>query len=311
MAFFLTAFLAMIFCLCGCETLPSSKPTKEIDISRAEKNLGEKPSSVPQFIVQGSAFSISSDGTLYFVDLNETSIVRKLNIREPGEIEVFIDLRDWLTPSEPQGFYIDDLWLDHQQRIVLAESSTGKILRISNDARKLENLADSYDGYRFSKVQGLVGSKKGELFVGSPHSATLYRIDSSKGKLNVFNEDLVRPNDLCLDRNGKRLLVAESDPNRVLVYDLDRNVSMEHSWTLINFKNEGDTPHSLDFVGKAKDHLAVLLGNAELKIFNLKEGNIAHTRVFPFFCKRVRVHKNWVFLQSDDRIYRIRIPKFQ
>ena len=45
-----------------------------------------------------------------------------------------------------------------------------------SDARKLEVLADSYDGYRFTTVKDLAIGQGDDLFVSSPFSATVYRI---------------------------------------------------------------------------------------------------------------------------------------
>lgn len=306
-ALILTAWGWTIFSLSGCLGL---SPMKESRKERVYTSPAPLQTDQQKFRLQGGVFSISTEGLLYFVDPMNRSIVHRVNLQNEGEEEEFINLEDWLKQREGERFQIDDLWLDHVGRLLLAESSTGKILRISQDARKLENLADSYDGYRFSQIKGLVGSKTGEIFVGSPHAATLYRIDTVKGKFNVLNEDLVRSSDLAVDLLGGRLLVAESDPNRIVVYDLDHNDSIYLGWTLIDFPNQEDRPQSLTFLRTPKDHLMVLLGDgSKLQVYHLARGRIVHTQNLPFQARRVRIHKNWIYLQAEDYIVRKKIPQ--
>ena len=309
-ALILTAWGWTIFSLSGCLGLSPMQESRKERVSTSPAVPAPPQTDQQKFRLQGGVFSISTEGLLYFVDLMNRSIVHRVNLQNMGEEEEFINLEDWLKQRDGERFQIDDLWLDHEGRLLLAESSTGKILRISQDARKLENLADSYDGYRFSQIKGLVGSKTGEIFVGSPHAATLYRIDTVKGKINVLNEDLVRSSDLAVDSSGSRLLVAESDPNRIVVYDLDHNDSIHLGWTLIDFPNQEDRPQSLTFLRTPKDHLMVLLGDgSKLQVYHLARGRVVHTQNLPFLARRVRIHENWIYLQAEDYIVRKKIPQ--
>ena len=304
-----TALILFSLYLCGCRALPVSAPLTSNAVSPTLNGLTGKNTHVEKFELPGREFTISSNGTLYFVDTNNSSTVQKINLQKQEQFEKFIELGEWIKQPEDDDLDIDDLWIDHKERLVLAESVSGKILRISPDARKLENLADSYDGYRLSTTQGLTGSRRGELFVGSPHAATLYRIDAVTGKVSILNEDLVRSNDLCLDPNQTRLLVAENDPNRVLVYDLDDDDSMKFGWTLLHFSEEEDQVNSLEFVGKNSELLIVLLGKTKLQIYNLTEGRLVHESSLPFSCNRLRVYGNRIYLQTKNHITRVRIPK--
>ena len=306
----MTSWVCAFFSLCGCLGPSPMQESREGRVSTPPAVLSPPKPSQQKFRLEGGVFSISTDGLLYFVDLKNRSRVYRVNLQNMGEEEKFINLEEWLNHGDGARFQIDDLWLDHEGRLLLAESSTGKIIRISQDARKLENLADSYDGYRFSQIKGLVGSGTGEIFVGSPHAATLYRIDTVKGKINVLNEDLVRSSDLSIDLSGNRLLVAESDPNRIVVYDLDHNDSIHLGWTLIDFPNQEDRPQSLTFLRTPKDHLMVLLGDgSKLQVYHLARGRVVHTQNLPFLARRVRIHKNWIYLQAEDYIVRKKIPQ--
>ena len=261
------------------------------------------------FLVIGRQFSISKDGILYFVGLKDHSVVRKFAPSKDEVGEKFIDLREWLKEDEHNDFHIDDLWIDPLGRLILAESTTGKILRISPDARKMENLADSYDGYRFSTIAGLTGSPLGDLFIGSPNSATVYRHDPTLGKLFVLNEDLVRSNDLLIDSTGSRLLVAESGPNRVLVYDLNSSGFLSRSWNLVKFPKGQAKPLSIDFLNNEENLLAVLLGHGKkLQILDLRSGKLLQSIALPFPCQKIRSHGRWIYMQTRKGIRRIKTP---
>jgi len=261
-----------------------------------------------KFLLKGASFSISRKGLIYFVDLSDPSIVLKADLRFPDLTSQFLDLKEWLKWEEGTDLIIDDLWVDFEGRLILAESTTGKILRISKDARKLENLADSYDGYRMAKIDGLRGNQNGDIYVGSPHTATLYKINSSQGRLSILNDDLVRSNDIVIDDTGARLVVAESQPNRLAVYDLNSSNETIIGWNLVTFPDNSPPPTSLDFIDRKCRYLAVLSGNGKtIQIFDLLKGKI-RSKLPIAESMRIRCHDDWFYLQSQRGIYRKKIP---
>ena len=173
----------------------------------------------------------------------------------------------------------------------------------------MENLADSYDGYRFSTIAGLTGSPSGDLFIGSPNSATVYRHDLTMGKLFVLNEDLVRSNDMLIDSTGSRLLVAESGPNRVVVYDLNCSGNLSYGWNLVKFPKGQAKPLSIDFLNNEENLLAVLLDRGKkLQILDLRGGKLLQSIALPFPCQKIRSHGRWIYMQTRKGIRRIKTP---
>jgi len=267
-----------------------------------------KAKSEQKFLFKGVSFSISRKGLIYFVDLSDPAVVMKADLNNPDLTTLFIDLKEWLKWEEGTDLIIDDLWVDFDGRLILAESTTGKILRISTDARKLENLADSYDGYRMAKIDGLRGNQNGDIYVGSPHTATLYKINSSQGRLSILNDDLVRSNDIVIDDTGARLVVAESDPNRLAVYDLNSSNETIIGWNLVTFPDDSPPPTSLDFIDHKCRYLAVLSGNGKtIQIFDLLKGKI-RSKLPIAESMRIRCYDDWFYLQSEHGIYRKKIP---
>ena len=310
---FSVILLSALFFLVGCWKAVKQEAGKtESAKASSALHFPEAKSEKPErrFLLKGASFSISRKGHIYFVDLLDPSIVLKADLKSPDLTSTFIDLKEWLKWEEGTDLIIDDLWVDFEGRLILAESTTGKILRISKDARKLENLADSYDGYRMAKIDGLRGNQNDDIYVGSPHTATLYKINSLQGRLSILNDDLVRSNDIVIDDLGTRLVVAESDPNRLAVYDLNSSNETIIGWNLVTFPNNSSPPISLDFIDHKCRYLAVLSGSGKtIQIFDLFKGKI-RSKIQISESMRIRCHDGWFYLQSQRGIYRKKIPGY-
>jgi sugar lactone lactonase YvrE len=305
----LIPFLTLILAVGGC--LSSSSIEELPDPPKSFEPQGVTSiSKLPEpFFLEGGPFSITEDETIYFVDPHDKSIVRKAKLGNPTKVTTFINLNEWLKTENSKTFQIDDIFCDYLGRLIIAESTTGKILRISKDGRKLENLADSYDGYRFSKIKGLAGNERDQIFIGTPNAATIYEFDPRVGSLNILNDDLVRPNDFAMNRKGDRLLVAESVPSRIIVFDLNQGSSIDVSWDLIHLPSPYDEPISLDILKDRPNVLAVLLrDNQTLLFFNLVKGRIIKRVDLPAVCTHVRTHQDWIYLQAEKGIIRIPNP---
>ena len=148
--------------------------------------------------------AFSKNGLVYFTELAEET-VKKMRLNLFSEPEIFASLPEWISPADNTEPRAEGLRVDDRGRVLIAESGTGKLLRMTPDARKLEVLADSYDGYRFTTVKDLAIGQGDDLFVSSPFSATVYRI-RPRGFVGILNDDLVRVEGICISPDGKRLL---------------------------------------------------------------------------------------------------------
>ena len=102
------------------------------------------------------ALALSADG-LYFGNHRKSGVIGKYALGKNKEPENFIDLTEWISATGDVDLRVEGLRLDDENRLLIAEAGTGKLLRVSPDARKLEVLADSYDGYRFATVKAPSG----------------------------------------------------------------------------------------------------------------------------------------------------------
>ena len=229
------------------------------------------PESVISPIEQSGGLAFSANGDLFFANFEKEGRVGKFKIGSKELPEVFIDLTEWVSPIGDFSVRAEGLRVDNQSRLLVADAGTGKLLRISPSAHKLEVLADSYDGYRFGSVKDLAIAPNGDLFVSSPHTGTIYRIRPDIGYVGILNDDLVRVEGLAVSPNGKQLVAAEPDASRVVVYDIPEDLILVDSWTLVDFSPSGVEPRGIVFDEKGRLFLA--LGNLnEVRAFDLDLG---------------------------------------
>ena len=203
--------------------------------------------------------------------MEDENTIKKMRLDVFSEPEVFAKLPEWISPVDNTEPRAEGLRVDDRGRLLIAESGTGKLLRMTSDARKLEVLADSYDGYSFTAVKDLAIGKGDDLFVSSPFSATVYRIRPSEGFVGILNEDLVRVEGICISPDGRRLVAAEPDASRVVVFDIPEDLTPVESWTLVDFSPTGVEPKGLAFDNSGL--LYVGLGqDQEVRVFDLEEG---------------------------------------
>ena len=195
---------------------PASPKNEEILPSADEV----RPETVISPLEHSSGLAFSAESDLFFSNYEKEGRIGKYKVGLQQAPEVFIDLADWVSPVGEFTVRAEGLIVDDEGRLLVADAGTGKLLRISPTAHKLEVLADSYDGYRFGSVKDLAIAPNGDLFVSSPHTGTIYRIRPDIGYVGILNDDLVRVEGLAMSPDGKQLVAAEPDASRVVVYDI-------------------------------------------------------------------------------------------
>ena len=301
MVSYLTTSLAILFGSIGC-VRPTDRP---VITQNPPSTQTEKVASFGEILpFHSSGFVLSPNGEMYFTNFQKAGRIGKLKLGGKDQAEVFIDLSEWLSPVGGRKPKAEGLRLDDQGRLLIAESGTGKLLRISPDARKLEVLADSYDGYRFATVKDLAIGSSGDLFVSSPLSGTVYRIRPDDGVIGVLNQDLVMVEGLSLSPDGKRLVAAEPDASRVVVFDLPEELKTVNSWTLVDFSPSGVEPKGLAFdeIGL----LYVALGDREeIRIFDLEMGVEVGILNAGGIAETLAYFNGYLYVSGPDGIRRI------
>lgn len=121
---------------------------------------------------------------------------------------------------------------DAEGRLLIAEGKKRRIVRLSaNDEKKVEVLAERFEGKRFNGPNDIVVRKDGQVYFSDPAfgaQSELREMDfhgvyhmSPKGELTLIAKPNGRPNGVTLSPNGRILYVANSDERKVYAYDLD------------------------------------------------------------------------------------------
>ena len=147
-----------------------------------------------------------------------------------------------LTPSECKEPGSNGLTLDNDGNLVLCQHGDRKVSRmdapLDKPAAKFITLADKFKGKRFSSPNDLVFNSSGELFFTDPPYGLKTQDDRDVQKETPFNgvykvkkdgtvillvDSITRPNGIALFPGEKKLLVANSDPDKPNWYVFDIN----------------------------------------------------------------------------------------
>ena len=307
-----TIILTTLMGLSGCVIVPKPvpPPASDSNVSSISNDLPKRDEVVAHpvtpLLEQTGGLALSANGVLYFANHKKLGTIGKYELGKSKEPETFIDLSEWISASGDRDLRVEGLRLDGENRLLVAEAGTGKLLRISPDARKLEILADSYDGYRFATVKDLAIGPNGDLYASSPYSGTVYRIRPDAGYVGILNEDLVRVEGLAISPDGKSLVAAEPDASRVVVFDIPTELVPVTSWTLVDFSPSGVEPKGVVFDEKGR--LFVALGDREeVRVFDLEKGEELVVYDAGGIAESLTYRDGSLFVSGGDRIRRIRL----
>ena len=146
------------------------------------------------------------------------------------------------TPSDCKEPGSNGLTLDNDGNLVLCQHGDRKVSRMAAPLDKPEakfiSLAEKFKGYRFSSPNDLVFNRNGELFFTDPPYGLKTQDDTDPkkeislngvykvkidGTVILLTDSITRPNGLALFPDQKRLLVANSDPQKPDWYVFDVN----------------------------------------------------------------------------------------
>lgn len=141
------------------------------------------------------------------------------------------------TGTNPRGGEpgSNGLTLDPQGRLTLCQHGDRRVARLNDDNKTFTTLADRYQGKRFNSPNDLCFNKAGDLYFTDPPYGLEGKNDDPKkelpfngiyllrkgGELVLLTKDLTFPNGVALSPDEKKLYVAQSDPNKPVVWAFD------------------------------------------------------------------------------------------
>jgi sugar lactone lactonase YvrE len=307
---FVTVFFLSLLGGVGCVMVPKVKIVQPLvsdgDVLPSNEDVSREVVVSP--LNQSGGIAFSRNGELFFANFEKEGVIGKLALDLNNTKQVFIDLTEWVSPVGEFSSRAEGLRFDNEGRLLVADAGTGKLLRISPTAHKLEILADSYDGYRFGSVKDLAVARNGDLFVSSPYSGTIYRIRPDIGYVGILNDDLVRVQGLAISPDGKQLVAAEPEASRVVVYDIPDDFILVDSWTLVDFSPSGVEPRGVAFDEKGR--LFIALGKLnQVRAFDLVLGVELARYEIGSEAESIVYRDGSLYIGGDEKITRIRLWK--
>jgi len=154
-----------------------------------------------------------AQGNVYFTDIPNNRI-HKVDIA--GQLTTFLE--------DSQG--CNGLMFDGRGRLIACQGKAGRVIAMDVATKKIEPLADTYNGKRFNSPNDLVVDRHGGVYFTDPSfgkdappqdKMAVYYIAPDR-KVTRLIDDLPRPNGVILSPDEKTLYVVPSGSPDVMAY---------------------------------------------------------------------------------------------
>jgi len=171
-------------------------------------------------------------GNLYFVNyIRNGTIGRKT---PDGTVSVWCEI----------GGQANGLKVDAEGYIIAADYGGKRILRIHPDGKRIQVVAESFQGQPFLGPNDVCLDLKGNIYFSDPTGSSkenpigsVYRI-APDGAVMRLDTGLAFPNGLAVSPDQRRLYVAESSTNRLLAYDLHEDGTVSNKRVAMQFDTD-------------------------------------------------------------------------
>ncbi len=180
---------------------------------------GQNPESIPGIGPTGDLKKLQGDfvftegpaadleGNLYFTDVRASKIYK---LDTEGNLSTFLE--------ESQG--CNGLMFDAEGRLLACQGVAKRIVAIDPQTKKIEVLADQYEGRPFDRPNDLVVDQSGGIYFTDPSVGVVYYV-AKGGRVALVAEDLPRPNGVLLTPDEKHLILLPSGTPDVLRFSIE------------------------------------------------------------------------------------------
>lgn len=171
----------------------------------------------------------SRQGYLLFSDF-ETNIIHRY---DPGK-----GVSNYRTDSNGANGNT----MDRQGRLYTCEYRSRRVTRTSKDGKKIEVLAEKWEGKRLNAPNDIIVRRDGHVYFTDPLYTPLenreldfygiYHI-TPKGKLELIAKWKTKPNGIALSPDGSILYVVNSDERNIRAFDVDKQGKATNEHTAV------------------------------------------------------------------------------
>jgi len=158
-----------------------------------------------------------AEGNVYFSDIPSNRILK------------------WSTAGELSTFFensggANGLYFDKEGNLIACQGGARRMVSISPD-KKIEALADAYDGKKFNSPNDLWIDADGGVYFSDPRYGSeqgleqdgfhVYYLSPDRKSLTQIIDDLMKPNGVLGTADGKSLYVADAGGGKTYVYAIE------------------------------------------------------------------------------------------
>jgi gluconolactonase len=245
MKFISTIVLALLLISCNSK----KEVSISVSIEKTDASFDSVVSSTLQIQVVGTGYEwsegplwVESEKMLLFSDVPKNTIY-KWTAEKGAEVYLTPSGYTSTTPRDGEGGS-NGLTLNDEGDLILCQHGDRRIALMNTSTAQptpeFTTIADRYEGKRFNSPNDVVFYNYDYYFTDPPYGLPLGMTDSTKeisfqgvyratadGKTILLIDSLTRPNGLAFMPGGKKLIVANSDPDKARWYEYTLNDSMQ------------------------------------------------------------------------------------
>jgi gluconolactonase len=161
--------------------------------------------------------AVDPAGNIFFTDVPRSRIYQS---DTAGQLTTFLE--------GTQG--CNGLMFDAQGRLLCCQSQVGRVIAIDVTNKKIEVIADQYDGKRFTNPNDLVVDRRGGVYFTDPFFGEGEQVQDKEGVYYVtpagtvtrLVDDQPQPNGVLLSPDEKTLYVLLSGRGALMAYPIER-----------------------------------------------------------------------------------------
>lgn len=227
--------------LLGCAMLTA--PLRSAEVPPLPPSHGVKPElfATGFEFAEGPAFD--AHGNLFVVNYRGNGNIGR--ITPDGTAAVWCNLNEG-APVQGKRSQANGLKVDREGRLIAADAGVGRLLRISEEGKRIEVLADRFEDKPFESLNDVALDRKGNIYFTDPGNSSaedphgsVYRYDIATAKVTRLATGMAYPNGVGVTPDQKSLCVSESARYRLSIMDLTEDGAANQR-VLIEFPKQDD-----------------------------------------------------------------------